>query len=279
MFTELAVEIGWDGSGPAWRAAEWVAARFPQKAIELVHIVPGEETGSDYLSATATTSVERVSTMDDADRLREAHPGLHVNTRTVRGDVLEQLAQLSHDGLLVLGSARERRKSASRWSTGSRLAGTGTTGAVLVIPDDVGDRHRAGVLVGVDGTASSHATAMVAAEVADALGEPLTVVHAWTEPIWWHSVGGGPEDDPGLEQMHRQVLEDAALEVTAPGRSVQTLLASGEPSLVLGDLSTAATLLVVGSHGRRRIAGGFSLGSVCHALLLDLRAPTLVVRP
>ncbi|MEE3703947.1 universal stress protein, partial [Pasteurella multocida] len=58
--------------------------------------------------------------------------------------------------------------------------------------------------------------------------------------------------------------------------AVDAVLEHGRPSVVLSQRADGARLAVVGTHGRRAIAG-LLLGSVGHDLLMNMPSPVAVV--
>src|SRR5947209_12005384 len=113
------------------------------------------------------------------------------------------------------------------------------------------ERGVAGVVVGVHRTASAHAPVRWAAEQARRRHLPLTLVHAWREPISV-TVPLDPHDLPEFDQPARSHAE--------PGRAADVLLAQ------------PAALLVIGGH-----AGSPHLRHATRLCLDRARTPVAVV--
>ncbi|MEV7431339.1 universal stress protein [Nocardioides sp. NPDC092400] len=142
------------------------------------------------------------------------------------------------------------------------------------------------VVVGVDG--STHAADAVAwaAEQAALEGRRLVLLHAAdavsaTASLWMASMAV----DPGqvrhdIEVAGREVLAEAAAGVreARPGLEVVELLQLVDPRQALLDASTAAAVVVVGSHGRGPVSS-LLLGSVGVAVARHATSPVVVVRP
>ncbi len=120
------------------------------------------------------------------------------------------------------------------------------------------------VVVGVDGSASSRAAALLAAEEAMAWVTPLVVVHALNE------------------RRPSRVAETIAAEAVAehPGLAVSFRVRPGEPTRVLARESRDACLLVVG-HQRRPAPrhGPVTGGRVAEQLVRLSLVPVMVHQP
>ncbi|RYV49922.1 universal stress protein [Pengzhenrongella frigida] len=135
------------------------------------------------------------------------------------------------------------------------------------------------VLVGVDGSAASlHALDWAAAE-AVTHGLTLKLVCAYSLPSFTAaSLDGGYAalDDTAIQEGARVVLAEAQARADALGVPATSLLATGDATGVLVDLSRTARLVVLGTRG----GGGFAdrlLGTVSSALPAHAFCPTVVV--
>jgi nucleotide-binding universal stress UspA family protein len=276
MFTR--VIAGWDGTPESQAAVEWAAEHCGASPLTLVHAIGGKSTGSEYLQATGDRSAERTRLMDVAERLRATHPDLRVETETVHGSAIEALEErLAADTLIVVGGPDHRRTT--RWTLGSRLAGRRGGGPVAVIPDLPTIERRTAVVAGVDGSQASLAAVEVAAAEAARLDAPLEVVHAWHVPAQWdNALLEYRSDVDTLEEIHRDLLDDALESARESGARPTGRLERGTPSEVLRRIGRASVLLVVASHGTGGLTR-FFLGSVSHDLLVDPPAPVLIVQP
>jgi len=204
------IVVGWDGTDASEAALRWAISRGDDTPLTVVHVLPGSATASEYLRAGGELSSERVRLMDAADAAREQHPGLRITTATVHGSAIHELSDYAEAGtLVVVGGAAPGH--GSRWTLGARLAGRdGRGGAVAVIPAELGDATRSGVVVGVDGSSASMSAIELAADEARRLGEELEVVHAWVVPATWQSAyDEATSDQRLLEAMHRDILDEA----------------------------------------------------------------------
>ncbi|MEV7288593.1 universal stress protein [Streptomyces sp. NPDC093252] len=135
------------------------------------------------------------------------------------------------------------------------------------------------VVVGVDGSPTSHAALRWAARYGRTAGAIVEAVYAWDTPS--SSGWTGPAIDPefDLEQAHErftQELHRVFADDRPPG--LRELLVEGDPSEVLIRASQGADLLVVGRRGM----GGFAramLGSVSQRCAQHAACPVVIVRP
>ena len=276
MFTK--VIAGWDGTPESQAAAEWAADHCGEAPLTLIHAIRGQPTGSEYLQATGERSAERTKLMEVADRLRATHPGLRVETETVHGSAIDVLGErLAPDVLVVVGGPNHRRTT--RWTVGSRLAGRRGGGPVAVIPETPATERRGAVVAGVDGSHASMAAVEIAATEADRLDAPLELVHAWQVPAGWDTaLAEYGSDVDTLEEIHRDLLDEAIEYARGLGAKPTGRLETGAAAEVLRRIGATSALLVVASHG----SGGFTrffLGSVSHDLLVEPPAPMLIVAP
>ncbi|WP_258055618.1 universal stress protein [Streptomyces sp. Ru62] len=128
------------------------------------------------------------------------------------------------------------------------------------------------VVVGVDGSSSSHAAVVQAAREAERRGAELRVVHAFSWPV---GPMYAPLDTSPLNTLAHDAAQDARR--VAPGVKVGEAVMIGGAVSVLVAESRAADLVVV---GRRGIGGfvGMLLGSTAVSLAAHSRCPVLVVR-
>jgi nucleotide-binding universal stress UspA family protein len=132
------------------------------------------------------------------------------------------------------------------------------------------------IVVGYDGSPDSEQALAWAVREARLHATGLTVCHAWTSDPG--APGSGPAD-PAARRSREQFLADAIrrTQVGLGCAEPRPLLASGPPARVLCELSTSAALVVVGSHGRERLARAL-LGPVSLQVAACASGPVTVVR-
>lgn len=136
-----------------------------------------------------------------------------------------------------------------------------------------------GVVVGVDGSKRSLAAAVWGLREAGRTNAPLTLVSAYTLPIFpavAFDVGYGSMEDSALSEGAREILEATVDKLGDTDVEIRTRVELGDPSTVLVDYSHHADLLVAGPRGR----GGFMgllVGSVSRSLPAHAHCPVVLV--
>ena len=141
------------------------------------------------------------------------------------------------------------------------------------------------VVVGVDESEGATRAVAEAFDVARVLHAPLTVVHMWDigAAVGMGDLGGqGNMDWQLLEvlQSHQRQQMDELVAPFArkyPNSHVNKVFQDISPAKGLVELSREAQLVVVGSHGRGKLAEAI-LGSVSQNVIHHAECPVLVVR-
>jgi nucleotide-binding universal stress UspA family protein len=276
--------VCWNGSAGSEAALSWALRRSRDtgSTIELFDVVEYALYLGDDAALDRATEQEEDRLDTRVDDLNSAAPGRVASGELLVGDPLDVLsAQTRADTLVVVGT-RHRVGPRFRygWSLGARLA-TAAAGPLAVIPieEPPAAAARSGVVVGVDGSDISRLALEWAASQAEALGQPLKIVHCWVAPLSEQPLIV-PDDEfiTNQETERRELLDDHERTVREahPGLTVTSVLLRQNPISGLRVESEHASMLVVGS---RRLTGWKRawLGSVSHGLVLDLAAPTVVV--
>lgn len=139
---------------------------------------------------------------------------------------------------------------------------------------------RPGLLVGVDGSASSDAALRFAVSIAPRLDLPVHAMVVWDYPsLMWPDPGGYYVDfyDRMAHEARGQAAGIAARAfLNDRPEWLTTGTARGNPSRVLIAASRDAAMLVVGSRGHGGFAG-LLLGSVSSACAAHAHCPVIVV--
>lgn len=198
-----------------------------------------------------------------------------VSTDVEQGHPTQVLAEVSKTAsMLVVGG---RGYGAWQGALSGSLTGqlAGRTHAPMVSVRAADGRHRGRIVVGVDGTSSSHAVRF-AFEEAALRGATVQLVTTWQLPVF----GGHPSPETaallesGATAAQREGLGDTAS--LHHGVPVESTVRTGHPVEVLAEAAEEADLVVIGSRGR----GGFTslmLGSVAIGVLHRVKAPVVVV--
>lgn len=285
-----AVVAGVDGSESALRGAQWAAEFAAAYALPLtlLHAIPTLEwhfLGDDPVMEPESggNGDEVLAAAETAVRVK--HPDLSIRTAAVRGAVRTVLADASHDArLVVVGTG-----AADHRALGGHAVGIVHRAQCPVVVWRPPVAKRTGkplpVVVGVDESDESARALAEAFDVARMLHAPLTVVHMWEigAAVGMGDLGGqGPMDWTLLELLQsrqRQHLEELVQPLARmnPNAHVTEVFKDISPAKGLTNLSREAQLVVVGSHGRGRLAGAI-LGSVSQNVIHHAECPVMLVR-
>lgn len=280
-----AIVVGVEGSRSSYDALAWAARTAAARGVELVLVHAVSSPMSGYEITFDEVLEARGHELLDAEiaRAREILPELSVRGELARSSPARALTEWSeHAELLVIGSHRpgpvERALAGSR--TYQIVAGafcpTVVAGPGSVAAMDAGR----GVVVGTDGSDEGRLAVTAAADEARRTGQPLELVHAWTQPGMLVPMGylaGGFAEQ--MAESSQQVLDEAvaALAESHPDVVVHPHLVPERPATALLELAREATLLVVGSRGLHGVTR-MLLGSVSHTIVQRATCPVLVVR-
>ena len=284
------VVVGIDGSDSALGAARWAAqyAADHALAVTLLHAIPR----LDFHFATDDAPADDAGGAD-GDRVlaaaqtavRATHPDLPVHTATVTGAVATTLAERAESArLLVVGTG-----AAEHRVLGGHVVRVTHRARCPVVVWRAPVATRTGkplpVVVGVDESEASTRALAEAFDIARAWHAQLTVAHMWEidAAVGMGDLGGqGNMDWQLLDVLQTQQRRrmDELVEPFArkyPNAHVTKVFQDIGPAKGLADLSREAQLVVVGSHGRGRLADSI-LGSVSQNLIHHAECPVLVVR-
>lgn len=287
---QLAVVAGIDGTDAALGAAQWAAEFATRHAhpLTLLHAIPKLE----WHFASADPAAELAPHTDGDSALaaaetavRSAHPDLAIRTVAVKDAIATALADASRSARLVVvgaGAADHRVLGGHAVRVAHR-----THCPAVVWREPIAKRtgKPLPVVVGIDESDASTRALEEAFDVAGALHAPLTVVHMWEigAAVGMGDLGGdGPMDWQLLDLLQSQQRRRMD-ELVAPfahkyrNAHVTKIFQDISPAKGLSDLSREAQLVVVGSHGRAKLADSI-LGSVSQSVLHHAECPVLVVR-
>jgi nucleotide-binding universal stress UspA family protein len=283
MDTTKPIAVGVSESEASRAALAWAAARAARLRLPLVllSVLDDHWMAGEALEALPYIDVLRTSGEDllknSADRIRSQEPGLEVSHEMLEGSIGASLGRYSGKAaMLVLGSSGQSRGAMT--DRALQAAAVADCPVAVIGPGKADGR---GIVVGVDGSEQATQAVAFAASEADALGEELTVLYAFTGPNRWIRAGlpSGSFARHVVEQEQVVLSETVAgLRQDYPGLAVHDVLETVmEPADALVRAAATARLLVLGSRGR----GSFSrllLGSTAHAVLAQPPCPTVITR-
>ncbi|MCV7214777.1 universal stress protein [Mycobacterium crocinum] len=285
---EQPIVVGIDGSDASLGAARWAAKLATAQALPLtlLHAIPRVDWHFAGTGASADLDANGDGVLATAEaNVRSAHPDLAVSTSTVKGAVATALADASQEArLLVVGTG-----AADHRALGGHAVRTVHQAQCPVGVWRAPLAKRTGkplpVVVGVDDSEASGRALAEAFDIARALRAQLTVAHMWEidAAVGMGDLGGEGNMDwqllDVLETRQRQRMDELVQPLTKkyPNAHVVKVFRDISPAKGLTDLSREAQLVVVGSHGRGRLAGSV-LGSVAQNLIHHAECSVLVVR-
>src|SRR5690348_7732608 len=279
------VIVGIDGSKTSRAVLRWAALDAVRRDAALsvlsayTGVVPGmRPMVSPELERAQQRRAEQI--VEALATAREVGPGLAIDGRPVLGDPAGVLLDASRSAscLVVGGHGRGRLAGLLAGSVSQQVASHARCPVAVVRGRT--DAADGPVVVGVDGSASSHLAVDLAFEQAAARGSAVTIVFA-CEPPPLPTVGleaAMPVYDD--ERLRAGIGRDFSQAVARwrdqhPAVQVDQNLATGKAGSILVELSHEAQLVVVGSRGRGGFAG-LLLGSVGLHLLHRADCPILI---
>ncbi len=261
--TTGAVVVGIDGSDNSETALVWAAEQASLEHRPLVVLFAADSAaafsqvwaeGSPIDHSQVIHDVEteaRRMSEEAAERARALHPGGEVRTLVTLSDARHALLEAAdHASLVVLGS-RGRGPVASLLigSVGHAVSRHAACPVVVLRPG--AEEHAGGIVVGVDGRASSRPVLDFAFREASLRGRPLTVLHTHVDQISMayglHIVADTAEVQEATRTLAEAVagfqekFPDVEINRVVRGQEVEPALLEGDPD---------ASLIVVGRrHG------------------------------
>ncbi|WP_457950334.1 universal stress protein [Pseudarthrobacter sp. alpha12b] len=266
---------------PASNAAlVWAAARANRLKCPLtvVNVVDDRWMAAEVLPYIDVLRESGLGLLKEAgEKATAAEPGLQVSLKLLEGGVGAALGGYSKDAsMLVLGTSGHTRGALT-----DRALQAAATAECPVAVIGAGQDAGHGIMVGVDGSQESTQAVAFAAAEADALGEELTVLYAFTGPNRWIAAGLPQSSFASHVLEEEQIVlseTEAGLRQDYPDLVVHTVMETVlEPADALLRAAAGARLLVLGSRGK----GGFErlfLGSTAHAVLTQPPCPTVITR-
>lgn len=290
--TRNAVVVGVDQSY-AGRAAIEYAAKLADNhhlPLRLVHVVEASQypvrrtIGHAFdVDGAIRKSAERL-VEDTGEVLRLVYPTLDITVATPVGSATETLLEESqHAHTVVVGTRGSGGFTDLMMGSTAMHVAAHAACPVVAVPDppDVEERRR-GIVVGIDGSATSESAIAYALEMALEANEPLLALHSWYDPARSGTgrmlpLGYDPAD---MVQEERLALAEsmAGWQEKFPDVAVDQKVVYGHPVPALVAAATAASLLVVGCRGRGALRS-LVIGSVSHGVLHRAKGPVAVVHP
>jgi nucleotide-binding universal stress UspA family protein len=284
------IVIGFDGSPGSRSALRWGLVLAERRGAP-VHLIHALEPTTEPLQVRAPDAGLLADGNDQARDQFEAtcsevlrlHPRLEITAELVVGGAAAALTEQSRTAALVVIGAHGVRGFRSMVAGPTTMSvATDAQCTVVSVPtreDEVASGT--GVIVGVDGSEVSESAIAFAFRHADETGQPLTAVHAWTEPLTPTSLGTAMPAlfDPDVYARDQQILLAESLAGWSekfPEVPVSRQVVNEQPVRALASIAEGAALLVVGCRGLSAVRTVL-LGSVSHGVLHLATCPVAVV--
>lgn len=274
------IVVGVDGSPSSFEAACWAGAVADRLGAPLLVASVIPEPGY-YFSGDAMMSypvseelvAATTSNVDDARELvQRRYPGVAIDTEILAGRADTALIEnADHARMMVVGSrGKGSINSLLIGSTALRIANHASC-PVVVWRGEPGQPIplHLPVIVGVDGSELSEHAVASAFELAGLFAVPLVAVHTWTTSLQ------GPTTDESERALLSECVSGWAEKY--PDVEVTQVAEEGNAAAMLIELAATAQLVVVGSHGRNRLAAAL-LGSTSQNLLHHVSSPLMICR-
>lgn len=279
---ETSIVVGIDGLDESMNAARWGAgvAANQHAPLTLAYAIP---IPLYYLTETGALVLDEfIEQMRDAadeilgrtaKLIAHQYPNLTLRHLILTGPADLALVAASDTARMVIVGANNAGSFGSR-ILGSTAAYVANNAACPVVAwrGDLGRPLALDlpVVVGVDGSPLSQSAVAHAFEYASLFGVTVVAVHAWTD----YAV-----ETRGSRTSEQALLSEclAGWADTYPDVEVVQVCERANPTAALLHQATSAQLLVVGSHGRRRLAATL-LGSTSKSLLQHAPCPTMICR-
>jgi nucleotide-binding universal stress UspA family protein len=288
---DYGIIVGVDGSPASDAAVSWAAHDAVIRDIPLTLM---------HVANPAASTWSQAPLLDEFAEWQEAEGrGILANASKIAHDIANDTAQIRINGelqfsapgptlvdrsedaeLIVVGT--DGRGALARGLLGSISSGLVRHARcpVAVIHDGeprMPDPTKAPVLVGVDGSSVSELATEIAFDEASRRHVDLIALHAWSNKELVEVPG---VDWPAVKAEEERLMSEALAgwQERYPDVTVSKLLVCDQPARALVETSQSAQLVVLGSHGRGRLAGTL-LGSVSNAVVQSARVPVIVARP
>ncbi|HSP76689.1 MAG TPA: universal stress protein [Cryobacterium sp.] len=279
------VIVAIDGGAASKAALEWALERVvtleriqgTPVSLELTTVVelgwyPSE--GSDYSSQPA---YER-ALAEAVRRVEQVAPSCRKTSYIRHGVPVDELARASATAdLLVVGTKKTGVLAGTVFGTLPLRLAAHARCPLVVVPvnwEPGGGR----IVVGMEDDVTALVAVDFAAREAERFHLPLDIVHSWMIPTTVAVEYGAVLPYEEMRDAHARILSGATRRVrdAHPGLHITEVLEQGTAASALVGASRAASLVVVGTHGRGAV-GSLFLGSVSHDVLMNLPCPVAVV--
>ena len=282
------VIVGYSGSDASAEAVTWAATEAEVRGAALrvvtceeIPVMSGEA-ALGWNSGAAFEAIREAATTTSAlmnEKILADHPLLAVTSEVCTGPAASALlTNVATTDLIVVGSSAHHGAAAFWLGTTPRHLVHNSPCPVAVIRGAATRGAPDRVVVGVDGSATSDAALLWAADEADRHGVNLHVVHGWSYP--YAPVDARATQARDLTEVDADCTLTRSIELARErcGATVTGELTETSPVSALLEAVHDGDLLVLGSHGHSGLRSRL-LGSTVNSVLDAAAVPVVVVRP
>jgi nucleotide-binding universal stress UspA family protein len=284
------VVVGVDGSAASNAALTWARrqALLDGRPLSVLHAcgLPAATGGFQDVTVTerGLVSVGRSIAREAVQRVRSANASVAVRTVVTMGNPATALVEASElADMLVVGARGRGSVSSALLGSVSAVVAREAQCPVVVVRGEPATDAVLPVVVGVDGTQASSAALELAFRMASVRRASLTLLHATRDPRERDSSAGGLVNHAAkvdLDEEQERLVAEAVTSLCEkfPDVLVTETYVRGDPVRTLVAASRGASLVVVGSRGRRLLTTSL-LGSVSRGVVERAACPVAVARP
>lgn len=282
------VIVGYSGSDASAEAVRWAATEAEVRGAALrvvtceeIPVMSGEA-ALGWNSGAAFEAIREAATTTSAlmnEKILADHPLLAVTSEVCTGPASSALlTNVATTDLIVVGSSAHHGAAAFWLGTTPRHLVHDSPCPVAVIRGAATRGAPDRVVVGVDGSATSDAALLWAADEADRHGVNLHVVHGWSYA--YAPVDARATQARDLTEVDADCTLTRSIELARErcGATVTGELTETSPVSALLEAVHDGDLLVLGSHGHGGLRSRL-LGSTVNSVLDAAAVPVVVVRP
>lgn len=282
------VNVGYNGSETSAEAVTWAATEAAVRgaALRIVTCVEmpvmSGEAAMGWNSGAAYEAIREASVSTSqgmAAKVKAAHPTLAVTAEVIPGPAASALlTDTAATDLIVVGASSHEGAAAFWLGTTPRQLVHNSPCPVAVIRGAATRGAPDRVVVGIDGSATSDAAVVWAADEADRHNVNLHLVHGWSYP--YAPVDTSASQARDLTEVDADCTLNRSLELARErcGATVTGQLVETSPVTALLEAVEDGDLLVLGSHGHGGLRSRL-LGSTVNSVLDTAAVPVVVVRP
>ncbi len=282
------VNVGYSGSESSAEAVSWAATEAEVRGATLRIVTCAEmpvvsgEAALGWNSGAAYEAIREASVSTSNEmraKVKETHPALDVTAEVIPGPAASALlTDAAPTDLIVVGASSHEGAAAFWLGTTPRQLVHNSPCPVAVIRGAATRGAPDRIVVGIDGSETSDAAVLWAADEADRHKVNLHLVHGWSYA--YAPVDASATQARDLTEVDADCTLNRSMELARErcGATVTGELVETSAVTAVLEAVRDGDLLVLGSHGRGGLRARL-LGSTVNSILDAAAVPVVVVRP